>query len=55
MDDFIKYLLVTDQLDEVFWGKEKDDSDKDLVLKRTLKKNDKEKDITNKNSSSFTK
>ena len=33
MDDFIKYLLVTDQLDEVFWGKKKEDPDEDIVLK----------------------
>ncbi len=35
MDDFIQYLLVTDQLDEIFWGKEKEEDD-ELILKRTL-------------------
>ena len=38
MDEFIEYLLVMDELDEVFWGKEKS------VLKRTLNK-EKEKKI----------
>ena len=36
-DDFIKYLFVTDQLDEVFWGKKNEEKEED-VLKRTLKK-----------------
>lgn len=40
MDDFIKYLFVTDQLGEVFFGKEKEQEE--LVLKRTLD-NDKNK------------
>ena len=35
MDDFIQYLLVTDQLDEIFLGKEKEEDD-ELILKRTL-------------------
>lgn len=55
MDDFIKYLLVTDQLDEVFWGKKKEDPDEDIVLKRTLKRKEENKDKTHKNSSSSTK
>lgn len=39
MDDFIQYLLVTGELDEVFWGKDKDKNEEDnLVLKRTLNK-----------------
>ncbi len=43
MDDFIQYLLVTEQLDEVFWGKEKENKDEDNpVLKRTLNKKEDE-------------
>ena len=51
MDDFIKYLLVTEQLDEVFWCKEKEQED-EAILKRTLKKDKKIQDGTYKNSSS---
>ncbi len=54
MDEFIKYLLVTDQLDEVFWGKEKEAEDEE-VLKRTLRKKDDKEDDSHKNSGSFTK
>lgn len=54
MDDFIKYLLVTDQLDEVFWGKKKEAEDEE-VLKRTLRKKDDKEDNSHKNSCSFTK
>ena len=41
MDDFIKYLLVTDQLDEVFWGKDKSNEKEDeLTLRRVKEKNE---------------
>lgn len=44
MDDFIKYLFVTDQIDEVFWGKEKSDDEEDEnSLKRTLEKKEENK------------
>lgn len=37
-EDFIKYLLITDQIDTVFWGKEKEEkSQASLPLKRVLK------------------
>lgn len=46
MDDFIKFLLVTDQLDEVFWGKKKEEQEDD-TLKRTLTKKEEQKDCVN--------
>ena len=54
MDDFIKYLFVTDQLDEVFWGKKKEEQEQeDRTLKRTLTKKEEQKDCEqNKRSSS---
>ena len=44
MDEFIEYLLVMDELDEVFWGKEKKDEEEQSVLKRTLNKEKEKKD-----------
>ena len=46
MDDFIKFLLVTDQLDEVFWGKKKEEQEDD-TLKRTSTKKEEQKDCVN--------
>ena len=50
MDEFIEYLLVMDELDGVFWGKEKDDKEEEQpVLKRTLnKENEKNFNIKDK-------
>ena len=45
MDDFIKFLLVTGQIDEVFFGKKKEEET--MTLKRTL---DKERDNKKDNS-----
>ena len=40
-EDFIQYLFVTDQLDEVFWGKDKSNEKEDeLTLRRVKEKNE---------------
>ena len=39
MNDFHEYLFVTDQLDEVFWGKKKEEQEDPLILKRSLSHN----------------
>lgn len=40
-EDFIQYLFVTDQLDEVFWGKDKNTEKEDeLTLRRVKEKNE---------------
>lgn len=38
-NDFLEYLFVTDQLDEVFWGKKKEKPEEPLILKRSLSHN----------------
>lgn len=40
MDEFLEYLLVMDELDEVFWGKEKENKEEENVLKRILTKDE---------------
>lgn len=48
MDDFIKFLLVTGQIDEVFFGKKKEEEET-MILKRTLdKESDNKKDNSDK-------
>lgn len=48
MDDFIKFLLVTGQIDEVFFGKKKEEEET-MTLKRTLdKESDNKKDNSDK-------
>ena len=36
-EDLIKYLFVTDQLDEVFWGKDKSSEKEDELVLRRIK------------------